>query len=272
MKVTILFTGLCLSFFNMHSKAQNHISVKVGKKIHAVNNSLSTITQTSMGQEMIAKSDVTIDIDVEVKQTIPDILLSLKISRLQLKTDVLGKKSDFDSDKSEDRNEQIGQVLAPVIGKSFDILLNTASELNKVASSSDQSTEAAKSLLQNFDKLPRELMLAMPATINKGDTWSEYNTTDEENKVRIDYNVVSLTNTMSTLLFKGIAISKANKIVQGMDALVTSSSNFVGELIVDIKSGIIKTKKSTIETKGTTEIIGHCLPFTIKSTMTTNSK
>ena len=261
MKVTILFTGLCLSLFDMHSTAQNYISVQAGKKIHSVNKTINTVTQIAAGQEMVMKSDLTINLDADVKRTSPDILLSLKVSRLQLKSEVLGNKTDFDSDNVEDREGQIGQILTTLIGKSFDVLLSTAGKLTNVQIPLDPAVEAAKSLFDDFDKFPRELFVAIPTRIKPGDTWVEDITIDEENKKKTDYTVVSVTNAIAILSFKGIELAKAKKSVEGMDAVVKGSSSFAGEVTVDVKLGIIKAKKVLIESRGTTEIMGHSLPF-----------
>ena len=269
MKTTILFASVLLFLFSGSAKGQNSITVPVGKKVHSVNNSVSTITQSAMGQEIEIKADATVTMDAEIKQISPDILLSIKIGRVQLKSEAMGNTNDFDSDKAEDKNGQAGQLLSTVIGKSFDIGMSATGKLNKAVKSSDPATEAAKSMLGNFDELGGEILVPVPSSIKAGDVWVDDNTTDGDNKKKIEYTVVSASNGEATLSFKGTSLSKANKNVQGMDAVVTSSSSFNGELTVDVKSGAIKTKKTITEAKGTTEVMGQSIPFTTKQTMTT---
>ena len=269
MKLTILFAGALLFFYSTQSKGQNSITVPVGKKMHSVNNSVSTITQSVMGQDIEIKADATVTMDAVIKQISPDILLSINIGRVQVKSEAMGNNTNFDSDKAEDKNGQAGQLLSAVIGKSFDIGMSTAGRLSKANKSSDPATEAAKSMLGNFDELGAEMLVPVPGSIKSGDSWVDDNTTDADNKKKIEYTVVSASNGEATLSFKGTSFSKANKNVQGMDAIVTSSSSFNGELTVDIKSGAIKTKKTTTEAKGTTEVMGQSIPFTTKQTMTT---
>ena len=271
MKTTILFVGALLFFYSTSSKGQNSITVPVGKKIHSVNNSVSTITQSVMGQEIEIKSDATVTMDADIKQISPEILLNIKIGRIQIKSEAMGNNTDFDSDKAEDKNGQIGQLLSNVIGKSFDLGMSTSGKLSKANKSSDPATEAAKSMLGNFDELGAEMLVPVPGSIKTGDSWVDDNTTDADNKKKTEYTVLSANNTEATISFKGSSTAKANKTFQGMEAVVTNSASFSGELTLDVKSGIIKTKKTIIEAKGTTEVMGQSIPFTTKQTMTTTN-
>ena len=93
MKLTILFAGALLFFYSTQSKGQNSITVPVGKKMHSVNNSVSTITQSVMGQDIEIKADATVTMDAVIKQISPDILLSINIGRVQVKSEAMGGKS-----------------------------------------------------------------------------------------------------------------------------------------------------------------------------------
>jgi hypothetical protein len=271
MKTTILFASALLFLLHGSVKGQNSITVPAGKKIHSVNNSISTITQSAMGQEIEIKADATVTMDAVIKQISPDILLSINIGRVQFKSDAMGNTNDFDSDKAEDKNGQVGQLLSTVISKSFDIEMSAAGRLNKSAKSSDPATEAAKSMLGNFDELGGEMLLPVPVNLKAGDTWVDDNSSDADNKKKTEYSVVSANSSEAIISFKGTALAKANKNVQGMEAVVTSSSSINGELTIDIKSGVIKTKKTINDAKGTTEVMGQSIPFTIKQTMTTTN-
>ncbi len=269
MKTTVLLAGALLFLFSTQSKGQNSIKGSVGKKIHSVNNSVSSITQNVMGQVIDVKSDVSLTIDAEIMERSPEIILSIKIGRVQVKSEAMGNNTDFDSDKAEDKNGQVGQLLSSVIGKSFEIEMSVTGKLNKPIQPSDPANEAAKTLVGNFDELGGELVVAMPSSLSIGDSWVDELITDVDNKKKTEYSVISVNNTEATLSFKGTAVTKASKTFQDMDAVVTGSSNFNGELTVDIKSGVIKTKKNTVEVKGSTEIMGQSISFNSKHTTTT---
>jgi len=261
MKKTALFASIFLFLFSVSVEGQYSINVLVGKKIHSVNNSISTITQTAMGQEIEIKSDVTITMDANIIQSTPDIILSIKIGRVRLKSEAMGNINEFDSDKSEDKSGPLGQLLSSVFNNSIDIGMTNTGKVNKAIKSSDPALETAKSTLGNFDEFVTEMIFPVKVDIKPGDSWIDDNTSDVDNKKVTEYKVVSSDNGEATLTFKGTSVVKANKSVQGMDAVVTSSSSFSGEMIVDIKSGVLKTKKTIIEQKGTTEVMGQSIPF-----------
>jgi hypothetical protein len=80
MKKTTLSIALFMTI-GLITNAQNAINLTKGQKTHLVNKSINTVKQIAMGQEMEIKSDITIDIDVEIKETTPDILLTHTIKR-----------------------------------------------------------------------------------------------------------------------------------------------------------------------------------------------
>jgi hypothetical protein len=89
-------------------------------------------------------------------------------------------------------------------------------------------------MLGNFDDLGTEMLVPIPGSIKTGDSWVDENTTDADNQKKTEYKVLSANTTEANLSFKGTVSAKANKNVQGMDAVVTSSSSFTGELSVDL--------------------------------------
>jgi hypothetical protein len=271
MKKSILLAGAMLLFLN-YAISQNRITVQTGQKVHSINNSISTITQNAMGQEIEIKSNVTVSLDAEVKESSPNIHLDAKIARLQVKSEAMGNVTDFDSDKKEDKDGQVGQLLSTVVGKSFDLFISSNGKPIKDTKPLDPSTEAAKSMMGNFDDLSYELMMPVPSSLKSGDIWTEEIKEDAENIKKIEYKVISISTSEVVLQFKGSSISKMSKSVQGMDAVVTSNSTFSGEVSVDGKSGIIKKKKTDTESKGTTQVMGQSIPFTIKQTIASTNE
>ena len=266
--LTVSFIAACFCY----SVGQNRINVIAGQKLHSVNNTIGTISQSVMGQEIEIKSNVTTSLEVEITEASPAIRMSTKIARLQVKSEAMGNNTDFDSDKKEDRDGQAGQLLSSVLGKSFDLSINTDGKLIKNTTKADPATEAAKSMLGNFDELSYELVMPIPPSLKSGDTWTEESNENADNVKKIEYKVLSINATVAILSFKGTLTAKANKSVQGMDATVTSNSNLTGEVSVDAKSGIIKKKKTETESKGTTEIMGQSIPFTIKQVLISSNE
>ncbi len=269
MKKTTLSIALFMTI-GLITNAQNAINLTKGQKTHLVNKSISTVKQNVMGQEMEIKSDITIDIDVEIKETTPDILLIQTIKKVQLKSEGMGNSMEFDSEKKEDRENQLGQMISPILDKPFEFHINKVGILieNKQV---DQTFEAVKNILGDIDELNSEIVIAVPKSIKVGDHWSEDQNKDANNKSKIDYLVKSVLNDEAVLNFNGNIDKKQTKTMQGMEAKVTANTMSIGELTVNIKTGLIKEKKADLTSKGTTEVMGQNIPFTvIRSTFSSN--
>jgi Family of unknown function (DUF6263) len=261
MKKKPIFIGLLL-LASIISNAQNFIKVQNGQKTHLFTTTISTIKQNAMGQEIELKSDVSMDIDVEVKTTTPDINLTHTIKRIQVKSEGMGQSMSFDSNKKDDRENQIGQLLSGVLDKGLEFQISNYGSIRD-SKQANQSLDAAKNLLGDFDEINDEVLLAYPKTINTGDQWTNELYKDANNKSKIDYVAKSVVNDEVFLSFKGTIDKKQNKSIQGMDATVTASSMLNGELTLNIKTGLIKNKATEANAKGTTEIMGQYIPFTL---------
>jgi hypothetical protein len=145
MKKTLLNIAFLMLIVSL-SNAQNSINLRQGQTIHLINKSLNTIKQNAMGQDIEIKSDVTLDIDIEVKTTTPDIHLTHIIKRVQLKTEGMGNSLVFDSDKKEDRENQVGQLVSAAIDKPLDFHISKTG-LPLENKQIDPSFEAVKNVL-----------------------------------------------------------------------------------------------------------------------------
>lgn len=268
-----LAVTLCCFILTLAAFAQSRIPVKTAEKLHLTNNIVSNITQSMMGQEMEISSDVTIHMNTEIKETAPDIHLSSIITRIQLKNQAMGQSQDFDSDKKEDMNGQLGQVFKDLVGKSKDAFVSTDGKLVNKPSDNKGTPSAVEAMMgDNLDALSLELLLALPGALKAGDKWTDETNTDADNRKKLNYTVQSVNGNEAILTFTGEETSKKQKSIQGMNATVTASSNYTGELTVDTLSGIIKEKKTTAQSKGETAIMGQTIPFKLQQTVKSSSR
>lgn len=257
-----------ISFAYTATNAQPRIAVKTGDKMQLVTITVSTIAQTIMDQNLEIHSEVTLNINSEVKENNPNILLSSVIKRAQVKTEAMGQNINFDSDSKDDMNGQMGEIMKQVIGVSFDGHLSPAGKLlpNKAtANSAAANIEAITG--GNFDALPFETLVAVPASLKAGDSWTDEASEDADNKKKIVYNVQAVNGNEALVNFTGEEAIKKLKTIQGMNATITAANTYTGSLTVDISSGIIKEKKTTTTGKGETAVMGQNIPFTLSQTV-----
>jgi hypothetical protein len=185
----------------------------------------------------------------------------------------MGNTTNFDSDKQEDKDGQIGQMLKDVLGKPFDANLTVDGIIFKSDKDKSEKETASNLLGSSIDDIAKESFLAIPTHLKSGDSLVVVgDITDKDNSKTVTYSVESINGNDATVSFKGSEISKKTKNIQNMEAVVTSNSTFSGTLLLETTFGLIKEKKSTIEAKGTTKVMGQSIPFSIKQTVFTNNK
>lgn len=286
----INITIALLISISIMTNAQKKYTMRIdtAKPMHLFTKTISVMKQNAMGQEMEIKSNISLDIDLEmfIRPNTTSSLYTQTIKRVQLKTEVMGNSIEFDSDKKEDRENPIGQKITELLDKPQNIELNKINK-NTISNSSD---DAVKELLGDLDELNSEVIFKISDTIKINDTLIRIilnnifvpgldtdkinnNIYIEDNiKSKFTYEVKSIKDNYATLTFTGFVNDKKTKKVQEMDAFVTIKSTINGKLLVDINTGIIKEKKTDITATGTTELMGQKMPFTLISTTTSFTK
>lgn len=249
--------------------AQTKVPVKAGEKIHSTINTVNNMTQTMMGQEMKIVTNVTMTVQTEVKETNPDIHLSSVVTKLTFKNEAMGQSMDFDSDKKEDMDGQVGQTMKGFIGTPNDIFIAADGKLVE----KKKDAAATESVLGgDINDIAPELLLAIPASLKAGDSWTEENNKDADNKRKIVYTIQSISSNEAVIGFTGEESTKKPKSIQGMTATISSTNNYKGTLTVDTTSGVIKEKKTSIEGKGETAVMSQTIPFSISAIVTTSAR
>lgn len=94
--ISVILSLVAVLFITKIAIAQNKINLPLGQKIHQNTKQMMTITQTVQGNDMEIKTNLTWDVDIEVKSVVSDFELSSTITRIQTHNEVMGNSSDFD--------------------------------------------------------------------------------------------------------------------------------------------------------------------------------
>jgi hypothetical protein len=201
--------------------------------------------------------------------------LTATLNKMKLKTKGGGMAPavDFDSDKKEDMNGDIGKSLKDEFNPQ-DVEITLAG--NHVEAKGDNANEDMKKVMQSImsgvgDNAIAGNFILIPAGKKVGDTWAD---SSSQNGIKISnvYTFKQINGNEATVLLN--AVSSANKTVeaQGADLLVTMNSNVTTNNIVDLATGIIKEKRTTVEGKGSIGAGGQDMPMTTKLTTVTTIK
>lgn len=268
MKYVLLVIFFTFYFNIIFSQYENHFSNS--KILHSISNNVGTIFQIDRGIINEVKSNSIVTMDVEIKQEKSFINFAIKFLRTQIKCNSNNNENLFDSDKKIDMlNGHIGKNISPLIGKTFVFSITNKSNLFNTINTKDNRLDSTKSIFSNIDESIAELYFFLPNSFKVGVIWSENDSSNPDKTKFCDYKVVSFNDREVMVSFDGHTQSNITKHVLGNKTITRGKSNYKGILTVDVKTGFVKSKKTCIDSNGTTEINGQIVPFTSKQTMTT---
>ncbi len=267
--------------------AQNagNINLTKGQKFSVDNKIIAVTTQTLMGQSMESNAELTTKYSIEVKDIKDNNYnLSNTFTKMKAKMSAMGNDVNFDSDKKEDMageyaasfKDIINQPKEVVIDKSGKILNSKKEEPKPVNAQPDIMKMMIEQLLGDPEETGYGVNLAFVSTPSKISTG--YNWTDSSNKEGIQrsttYTVKEIKGTDAVITITGILNTDAKSQMQGMDIVTKSKGNLKGEEILDITTGVIKERTTTLESAGTISIEsqGFEIPMTTKVTFVSSVK
>ncbi len=262
MKRKIFLPVVLISAFALGANAQK-IALTKGQKLEAV-------TTTKMNMEVMGQ---TIDNEnstfsnVEVKDVNANgYVFTNTIKRLTMKMNAMGQDVNFDSDKKEDMEGQIGQTLKDKIGATQEVQVN---KKGKVSSTKDTSAKAAGGMADVMNMMgdmsngqPYPLLIQLPAkSIKPGDSWTDSSGTTATLKTVTTYTLKSITTDGALVSFTGTMAKTGTVEQNGMEIQLDMSGTTKGETTYEAGSGLLKTSSSSMDLKGTMGIMGQNAPL-----------
>ena len=259
----------------------NKLDFKTGRKFQT-DNTVKTVTNMEMmGQQMEIKMDISAARQLEVKDKKGNAYnVSSTITKMALMADMMGQSMNYDSDKKEDSASEMGKLLKDKINVPVEMEMNDEGKVTSVkkdSSKTDKDAQGIEAMLNNMGAGANESALAddmfqvMPVNMKASDTWSD-SVINEGVKVYRNFTVKSMQGNDATISISGKQLT--NKVMenQGMEMTLSMESKITGEMLVDIKSSVIKQKNLTSDGTGTMDMMGQSVPMTTKVEMTSATK
>jgi hypothetical protein len=283
MKNKYTFGCLVLALLiTISSKAQNKLALNKGQKLQITQQVKSKISMEMMGNSMEILSDVNMLQDVEVKEKSDSgYAVATTITKMKMATSAMGQDMNYDSEKKEDQDTEIGKVMQKKVNAVTESQINeggTTTSVKKAAiADEEEGGDNPMGMMQSMAGANKdeggaaEAFMVMPSGKNVGDSWSD-STNSDGIKVNKTYTVKEVKGNESTITLKGTqSISKTIQ-NQGMEVNVAMETKLSGEITIDTVTGIVKQKTITVEGTGTSEVMGQSIPITTTSTTTTSVK
>lgn len=256
---------------NMSSK--NDITLLKGQKI-TIRTTSEQISLMGLGEQMKNISSVTSLLSVEnVNDT--TYLLSNSITKWVLSLDVMGKQTTYDSDNDSDKNSVIGKNISQQIGKPEIFLLDKFTGKLTLGNKEDKNKVADLNSLENITKgagsnkkLIEDAFFVIPADKSKGNSWSVSDSSKDEKNVN-SYTINSVGKDSARLTFTRNSISTKDIEMQGMQMNVTKNTKTTGEIVLNVKKGLVKERSTNSEIESTIDSMGHTTTINSKESNTT---
>jgi Family of unknown function (DUF6263) len=182
-------------------------------------------------------------------------------TKMKMTGEMMGQTINFDSDKKEDLDSQIGQMLGSAINKSTEVTIDKKD--GKVTEASVESLEKSMQALGETNANDNIFLVVDPSK-KVGDKWTV--TTDVDGiKTTKNYEFKSRNNDIVTLSFSATSKGTNSREMNGTSIESTIDNKDSGTILVNVKTSMIKEVNINSETSGSMEAMGQSIPLNGKS-------
>jgi len=267
-----LFATVC---FSTASIGQTNTFLKLSTgKTYQVDNKVETNSTTEIqGQSMESKFNVTSTYKIEVKGKKGDNYnLTNTLSHIVMDMNVMSQQINFDSDKKEDMDGQMGEGLKAFIKQPKDLQIDNSGKIvSKDSTDSSLSGVAQRLNLAQTGFGTQLAFVALPDNVKVGASWTDSSNTDGISRTT-NYTIKSISGGIADVSFTGTTTSDVKMEQNGMEISTKTKGKVAGEEKVEVKTGIIQSSTSTGDASGTVSAMGQDFPATVKVTSTTTVK
>lgn len=281
-KITGFF--LCI-FLNCIVFAQNdgNINLKKGDKFIIESKAVAVTSQSLMGQSMESNINTSSVYNIEVKNVKDNGYdLNNTFTKLKLDMSAMGQNINFDSDKKEDMDGEIGKSMKDILNKPMDVLMDRSGKIildkKQDTASKEDMTNPAMLMAKQFISDPAEggngasfAFANIPKKPGVGYSWIDTSSSGGIKK-STTFTITQINGTDATVGISGTMNTEIKTEMQGMEITGKSSGTLKGNEIVNILTGIIKETNTTLESTGTMSVMGQEIPMTTKVISTTTVK
>lgn len=256
------------------------IAVVKGQKLEMGDSKKIIMSLEMAGQSMEFNTETTTTAQVELKDLIPaGYLFGNTTTHIVSHATSMGNETNFDSDKKEDMDGQMGQSFKGIIGKQQEIKVDKQGKI--IEMSSDSSTDAAGAGMSQMMNMaggmakgqPYPVLLQLPDhSIKTGDSWTDSTGSPATIKLVTTYTLKDINKDQVTVGFTGLMAKKGTIEQQGMQIDMDMTGTIKGEATYETATGLLVKSTATSDVKGTVGVMGQSAPMTMSMTEVTTTK
>jgi hypothetical protein len=200
--------------------------------------------------------------------------LSSTNTHMILSISMMGQDMNYDSDKKEDRESEIGQSMNSLINQTVTFDINSfgkviESSVVKPAAASTEAVDAANPLLKmlgigsNLTGTSAAVnIFATDATIQPGQSFTDTSGSDAAEKITssFTYTLTGVKDGIANFSINGKTTLIKEIEMQGMQASINTNTIITGDMQVDTRTGLLIKKTVNMAVQGNTEVAGMQIP------------
>ena len=248
-----------------------NIHLVKGQKFIMDNKITALTSQTFMGQAIASNADLVTHSSIQVNDVTGDrYTLTSNYSLVKFNMSAMGNDLSFDSDKKEDREGEHGAAFKDFLDQPKEVSIDKRGKVLSPLDDSSVNTEVeiVKMMVQQLIGEPQEtgygITMAfspVPRKTTVGFSWTD--TTNHEGLFKTTtYTIKEIKGQDALISITGLLNTDVKTEMQGMEVVNRSTGKITGEQNMDIGSGLIRERKTVVESSGTITLQGQDLPMT----------
>jgi hypothetical protein len=265
------FTLLLLTTFSLSAasgQTTGKVDLKKGQKYNIETVINTTATQEFAGTPIDIVADVNTTNLIEV-DNVDDKNFSLNssITKLNVSLNAAGREMKYDSDKKEDRDGELGGELNSLLNKATKLSLaanGKFAEPEKADAPTSELVAFISGLVGDFTKPYEAAIIVVPAGSKAGASWVDSSSNAGLSKRVTTYSLSEIKNNEASIKITGTMNTDGHTELMGQQVKVTSTGKVSGDAIVDVTTGLVKSRDMVLDATGVSEIMGQQMPVTTK--------
>lgn len=208
-----------------------------------------------------------------------------KVDQIRFDFDGMGSKRGFNSENEKDLKSEFGRPVRDMLARSYDMVVDTLGVARLVLAPSaapsegDDQYKVISTLLGDLihvvmppQKGDPTIFMAWPGgEMAVGESWT-ISKKGEKESYSTQYTLTAVTDTALVVDFTGTGQRTIENEMRGFKTVANLKTATRGQILIDPVTGIVYRKTTTIDSSGTTEMMGTTTPVSGKTTITEDIK
>lgn len=275
----LLFFPLALStvFVSAQSLSRKAVLAK-GQQLERVAAVKMNFGMEMMGQSINFDNNNTITSLVEVKNaTAKDYAIESTVKRVVMTMNGMGQEMSYDSDDKNAASNEMTNKMKEMVGKVNHLTVDTKGNITASDDTTSNAAEKAGGFMGGIGNglantghkvgTVYDLVANIPEKgIKTGETWID-STISKEGKVVTNFKVLEIKGNEAVVDMDGTMTQNGETEANGMTINLAINGKIKGQYTLDVASGVIKKRTTSMDAAGTMDMAGQSVPFTMKMTM-----